>query len=214
VTDVDEISQEFNNLGQFDLGAATQTLLFVFLSALAGSSALIQSRRQGVLARTVAAPVSPREAIAGQALGRFLLAMLQGSYLVVFTAVLFDVDWGSWPATFLVLASFAAVASAVSMIIGSVMDNEGAATGVGIGAGLVLAALGGCMTPLEFFPPALVKIAHFTPHAWAYLAFAKIQRHGGGIVDVLPQVAVLIGMAVVLLAIGGWMLRRSLDRAL
>lgn len=214
VTDVDEISQEFGDLGQFDLGAATQTLLFVFLSTLTGASALIQSRREGVLSRIVAQPVSAGQAVAGQALGRFALAMVQGLYLVLGTALLFGVDWGSWPATLLVLAAFAAVASALAMIIGSVMDNEGAATGVGIGAGLVLAALGGCMTPLEFFPATLQKVAHVTPHAWAYEAFAEIQRHGAGVLDVLPQLGVLVAMAVVLLAVGAMTLRRSIDRAL
>lgn len=214
VTDVDEISQEFGELGQFDLGAATQTLLFVFLSTLTGASALIQSRRDGVLGRIVAQPVSAGQAVAGQALGRFALAMVQGLYLVLGTALLFGVDWGSWPATLLVLASFAAVPAALAMIIGSVMDNEGAASGIGVGAGLVLAALGGCMTPLEFFPDTLQKVAHVTPHAWGYEALAEIQRHGGGVVDVLPQLGVLVAMAVVLLAIGATTLRRSLDRAL
>ena len=214
VTDVDKISQEFGDLGQFDIGAATQTLLFVFLSTLTGASALIQSRREGVLSRIVAQPVSAGQAVAGQALGRFTLAMVQGLYLLIGTAVLFGVDWGSWPATLLVLAAFAAVASALAMIIGSVMDNEGAATGVGIGAGLVLAALGGCMTPLEFFPATLQKVAHVTPHAWAYDAFAEIQRHGGGVLDVLPQLGVLLTAAAVLLAVGAMTLRRSIDRAL
>ncbi len=214
VTDVNEISQEFRGLGQFDLGAATQMLLFVFLSSLTGASAVILSRRQGVLTRTIAAPLSVGQALAGQALGRFALAMVQGLYLMVGTALLFGVSWGSWPASLLVLVAFAAVASAAAMVIGSVMDNDGAATGVGIGAGLVLGALGGCMTPLEFFPDSMRTLAQVTPHAWAYEAFAEIQRHGGGVLDVLPQLGVLTAMAVVLLALGTWLLRRSLDRAL
>jgi ABC-2 type transport system permease protein len=214
VTDVDEISQEFGELGQFDLGAATQTLLFVFLSTLSGASALILTRRRGVLARTMAAPVSARQAVAGQALGRFSLAMVQGLYLILGTALFFGVDWGSWPATLLVLAAFGAVAAAASMVVGSVMDNDVAATGVGVGLGLVLAGLGGCMTPLEFFPPTLERIAMATPHAWAYLAFAEIQRHDAGVADVLPQLGVLLTMATVVLVIGAWLLRRSLDRAL
>ena len=214
VSDVDEISQEFADLGQFDLGAATQTLLFVFLSTLTGASALIQSRREGVLRRIVAQPVSAGQAIGGQALGRFALAMVQGLYLVLGTALLFGVDWGSWPATLLVLAAFAAVAAALAMIIGSVMDNEGAAAGVGIGAGLVLGALGGCMTPLEFFPETLQRVAHVTPHTWAYEALAEIQRRDAGLVDVLPQLAVLVAMAVALLAVGAVVLRRSMERAM
>lgn len=214
VTELDETAQEFSTLGRFDLGATTQTLLFVFLSTVGGAAALIQSRRYRVLRRMMSTPLSAGQAVAGQALGRFALAMVQGLYLMLGTAAFFGVDWGSWPAALLVLAMFGAVAAALAMVVGTVMDNEGAATGVGIGAGLVLAALGGCMTPLEFFPDTLRTIAHVTPHAWAYEAFAKIQRHGAGVADVLPQLGVLAGMAVVLLATGGWVVRRSLYRAL
>lgn len=214
VTDVNRVSQELAGLGQFDLGASSQLLLFVFLSSLTGASTLILSRRQGVLARTIAAPVSISQALTGQALGRFVLAMVQGLYLILGTAFLFDVDWGNWPASLLVLITFAAVSSAAAMIIGSMMDNDGAATGVGVGVGLIIAALGGCMVPLDFFPDTMRTVAHITPHAWAYDAFAEIQRHDGHIRDVLPQLGVLSAMAVALLALGTWLLRRSLDRAL
>jgi ABC-2 type transport system permease protein len=77
-----------------------------------------------------------------------------------------------------------------------------------------MAALGGCMVPLEIFPDTLRTIAHFTPHAWGYDAFAEIQRHDGTIVDVLPQLGVLAGMAAVLLLLGAWLLRRSFERAI
>lgn len=214
VTDADQVSQEFTGLGQLDLGASSQLLLFVFLSSLTGASTLILSRRQGVLRRMLAAPLTTGQALTGQALGRFALAMVQGVYLVLGTALLFDVNWGSWPATLSVLTAFALVSAATAMVIGSAMDNDGAAVGVGIGAGLVLAALGGCMVPLEFFPPTMRTLAHLTPHAWAYDAFADIQRRGGGVVDVLPQLGVLTLMAVLLLALGTWLLRRSLVRAL
>jgi ABC-2 type transport system permease protein len=214
VSDLSEEEQEFSGLGQFDQGAASQTLLFVFLMSLTGSASLIQARREGVLRRALAAPVSARQAVLGQALGRFAIAFTQGTYIMVGTWLLFDVDWGSWPLALTVLGFFAAVASAVAMVVGSVMDNDRAAAGVGAGAGLVLAALGGCMTPLEFFPDGLRTVAHVTPHAWAYEAFAEVQRHNGTLQDIAPQLAVLAGMAVLLLALGAWLLKRSVERAL
>lgn len=214
VRDVDDVEQDFAGLGQFDLGATTQTILFVFLMSLAGSATLIQARRYGVVSRTLAAPVSPGGVIGGQALGRFAIAVAQGGYIMLTTALLFDVDWGNPLLALLVLAVFAAVAAAAAMVIGSVMDNDGAASGVGVGAGLVLGALGGCMTPLEFFPDTLQTVARVTPHAWAYEAFADIQRHDGTLADIAPEITVLAGMAAALLVVGSWLLRRSLERAL
>src|SRR5690625_3443597 len=83
ITTVGGLSQEFSGVGQFDVGAAQQTLLFVFLTSLAGSATLIQARRQRVIARTLSAPVSPTQVIAGQGFGRFVIAMLQGSYIML-----------------------------------------------------------------------------------------------------------------------------------
>ncbi|TRW46158.1 ABC transporter permease [Georgenia yuyongxinii] len=214
VTNVDDISEAFAGSSGFDVGAAAETLLFVFLASLAGSATLIQARRHGVMSRTLAAPVSTGMAVAGQATGRFAIAVFQGAYIMIGTAVLFGVNWGNIALSGLVLVVFSLVAAAGAMVIGSVMDSEGAAAGVGIGTGLILAALGGCMVPLEIFPDSLQRIAHVTPHAWAYEAFAEIQRRGGSLADILPQLGVLAAMAAALLALGAWLLRRSLTRAM
>lgn len=214
VEDVDELAQEFSGLGQFDLGASSMVLLFTFLSSLAGSATLIQARRQGVIARALAAPVSNTQVLLGQAGGRFTIALFQAVYIVVATGVLFGVDWGNPWLTALVLVAFSAVSAGAAMVLGSLIDNEGAASGIGVGLGLVMAGLGGGMVPLELFSDTLRTVSKLTPHAWAYEAFAEIQRHDGTLVDILPQLAALTTMAVVALVVGAWLLRRSLARAM
>jgi ABC-2 type transport system permease protein len=214
VQDVDEIAQEFSGLGQFDLGATSQLLLFVFLISLAGSGSLIQARREGVIARSLAAPISTGQVLLGQAGGRFTIAFFQGAYIMLATAVLFGVAWGNLLLAGLVLVVFSAVAAGAAMVLGSVMDNEAAASGVGVGLGLVLAGMGGGMVPLEIFSGTLQQVAHITPHAWAYDAFADIQRHDAGLFEILPEIGVLAAMAAVALVIGTWALRRSVARSL
>ncbi|MGB3764179.1 MAG: ABC transporter permease [Ornithinimicrobium sp.] len=212
---VDEISEEFAGLaGQFDQGAASQLLLFVFIASLTGASTLIQARRYGVVGRVLSAPVTTVQAIAGQALGRWAIAAFQGVYIMVATALIFGVEWGSWPLAFLVLALFSSVAAGAAMLLGSLVDNEGAAAGMGIGLGLVLGALGGCMYPLELFGDSMRTAAHLTPHAWAYDAMADVQRRDASLADIAPELGVLAAMALVLLALGAWALRRSTSRAM
>ncbi|WP_454085213.1 ABC transporter permease [Georgenia sp. Marseille-Q6866] len=212
--DVDEIAQELGGLGQFDLGAATMVLLFVFLSTLGSAVTLIQSRRLGVQGRVLAAPVSGAQAILGQVLGRWVIASFQGVYIMVASVLIFGVDFGDVGLALLIVLVFGLVATGAAMVLGSLMDHEGAANGVGVGLGLVLAALGGCMFPLELMPDTLRTVAHATPHAWGYEAFAEIQRHDGGLADIAPQLGVLAAMAVVLVGLGAWALRRSVARAM
>ena len=141
IVDTDNVSQVFTGLGKFDLGAAQQLLLFVFLSSLTGSTTLIQARRLGVIARVMAAPVTSWRVMAGQSLDRFGIAVVQGGYIMLGTALLFGVDWRNPFLACLILAVFSAVAAAAAMVIGWVLDSDSAASGIGVGLGLVLGAL-------------------------------------------------------------------------
>ncbi len=213
VRDVDETGNVFAGISGFDLGASSQLLLFVFLSSLTGAATFIDSRRNRTVQRILASPVTPRQLATGQVLGRWAIAMVQGVLIIVAARLIFGVDWGNPLLTLAVLAVFGLSAAGAALILGALVSNEGAATGAGIGIGLVLAALGGCMLPLDLFTGTLRTVAHVTPHAWAYEAFAEIQRHGAGLVDVLPQLGMLAGFAVVTVTLGTLAVRRSLRTA-
>jgi ABC-2 type transport system permease protein len=208
----DELEEEFGGLGQFDLGASSQLFLFTFLTALFGAAALIQTRQYGVARRMLSTSTSMRTIVVGQSGGRFLVALTQAAYIIVATLVLFRVDWGDPLATGVVVLAFCAVAAAVGLLIGATLRNDSQASGVALGLGLGLAALGGSMVPLELYPETMRRIARVTPHAWANEAMAEIVRRDGTLVDVLPQIGVLTAMALGLLALGAWSLQRTLTR--
>jgi ABC-2 type transport system permease protein len=198
--------------GQFDLGAAQQLLLFMFLTALTSSTALIQSRRLGVSHRMLSTPTSPGTIIGGETLGRFLVVMLQGVFIVLAAGLLFNVEWGDPVAAILVVTAFALTGTGAGMLLGSTFSNEQQAGGFAIFGALMLAALGGSMVPLEIFPDTMVTIAHFTPHAWGNDAFATLIRHGGGVADIGTELAVLTAYGVALVALSSSVFRRTLTR--
>jgi ABC-2 type transport system permease protein len=68
------------------------------------------------------------------------------------------------------------------------------------------------MAPIEVFPPAMRTVAQFTPHAWAIDAFAELVRRDGGLVDILPNLGVLLAFAAALMMLGTWRLHRVLTR--
>ena len=198
------------DLGQFDLGAPQQLILFVFLTSLAGSAALIQTRRLGVSRRMVSTPTSIGQILLGETGGRFAVAMIQGLFIMIGAAVAFEVRWGDLFAAAALLIMIALVGAGAGMLMGSLFDNDEQAGSMGVFMGLGLAALGGCMVPLEIFPDTMVTIAHFTPHAWGLDGFAELIRRGGTITSIATELAVLAGFAVALLALGAWRLRAKL----
>lgn len=208
----DELAREFQGLGQFDLGASSQLFLFVFLTSLAGGTALIRTRRLGIARRMLATPTPASAILVGHAAGRFLVALTQAVYIVAATWILFRVNWGDPLATGAVVVAFSLVSAGAGMLVGSVLSNDSQAAGVGVGLGLILAALGGSMAPLEVFPDAMRTVALVTPHAWANTAMAEIVRRDGGVAGVLPQLGALAAYALVLWALAAWALRRALTR--
>ncbi len=201
-----------STLGQFDLGASSQLILFMFLTGLTGSAALIQTRLYGVSKRMLSTPTRSSTIIVGEALGRYGVVLIQGIYIVAFSWIAFGVFWGDLLGAAATILAFGAVCAGFAMFMGSVFRNDEQAGGVGVIAGLGLAALGGSMIPLEIFSPQMRTIAHFTPHAWASDAFAELVRHGGGLGDILPELGVLVAFAAVTLVFSGWWLRRVTTR--
>ncbi|HLE95377.1 MAG TPA: ABC transporter permease [Acidimicrobiia bacterium] len=200
-------------LGRFDLGASSQLVLFVFLTALAGSAALILSRQLGISRRMLSTPTSTGTIVVGEGTGRWAVAMVQGLYIILVTFLIFRVDWGDPLGAVLILITFSAVGAGAGMLMGAVFSNDAQASGIGIILSIGLAALGGAMLPIELFSPTMQKVAHITPHAWALDGFAELVRRNGTVVDILPELGVLTAYAVVLLALAAWRLRVALTRA-
>lgn len=200
------------SLGQFDIGASSQLLLFMFLTGLAGSAVLIQTRQLGLSTRMLSTPNPVRSIVLGEALGRFGVVMVQGIYIMGATLLLFRVNWGDPVGAIAILVVFSAVAAGAAVLVGAVLSNDAQAAGVGVIGGLGLAALGGSMLPIELFSPTMARIARFTPHAWANDAFAELVRHGATVAEIAPQLGVLALMAVVLLGLASWRLRSVITR--
>ncbi len=199
-------------MGQFDLGASSQLVLFVFLTAMTGSAALILSRQLGITKRMLSTPTSASTVIAGESLGRLGQALVQGLYIMGLTFLIFRVDWGDPLATLLLLLAFSAVGAGAGMLMGSIFKNDQQAAGIGVVLSIGLAALGGSMLPIELFSPTMKTIAHATPHAWALDGFAELLRRNGTVVDILPELGVLAGYAAILLALASWRLKAVITR--
>jgi ABC-2 type transport system permease protein len=194
--------------GRFDLGAATQLVLFTFVNSLAGAVALVQTRRLGVSQRMLSTPMRAGTLVMGEVAGRFSLAMIQGVFIILAAAIIFGVRWGDPLGAAALIMSFALVSTGAALFFGAVLSNEQQA-GALAPVGLALAALGGCMVPLEAFSPTMQTVAHVTPHAWAVEGFTELIRRDAVLIDVLPQVGVLLLFAAALLALATWRLRRA-----
>ncbi len=194
----------------FSLGAQGQVILFMFLTALTGAVELITTRQLGISRRMLSTPTSVRTIILGEGIGRVGLSLLQGAFIVVASALLFQVDWANPVATAAIVVVFSFVCGGAAMLVGAVAATASQAGSIGPALGLLLGLLGGTMVPPDVFPETMRTASHLTPHAWAMDAFRGLLLRGETLVDILPQLAVLAGFAVVLLSLAVWRFRRAL----
>ncbi len=202
-----------SSMGRFDLGASQQLVLFMFITGLTGYAALLLTRQLGISKRMLSTPTPIPTIIVGESLGRFGTAMVQGIYIVAVTALAFGVKWGDPLGVAAVVVVFSAVGAGGAMLLGSLFSNDQQTGGVGVIISLGLAALGGAMMPIEFFTPTMQTVALFTPHAWAIGALSELIRHDGTLLDILPQLGVLAGFALLLLSLAAWRFRVVITRA-
>jgi ABC-2 type transport system permease protein len=207
---VESVADVTANPNGFAVGAESQVILFMFLTSMTGAAVLITTRQLGISRREYSTPTSVRSIIAGEALGRFVFALFQGGLIVVASALFFGVSWFDPLASGAIVVAFALVSAGAAMLLATLVANEHQLSALGPALGMVFGLLGGTMVPIEVFPDVMRTISHVTPHAWAMEAFHHLLLDGGGLTDVLPQVAVLLGFAVVLLSLAVFRFRTTI----
>jgi len=146
---------QFAGFSQFTFGASTQLILFMFLTSMTAAGRLVHTKQMGVSRRMVATPTSVWTIVAGEALGRYLVAMLQAAYIVAVTSLVFGVSWGDPLAAGAIIMVFGLVAAGAAMLVGAMSENGDQAASMGVFVGLALGALGGCMIPWQIMPPVM-----------------------------------------------------------
>jgi ABC-2 type transport system permease protein len=190
---------------QYSLGF---TVFFVMMVALGSAGGILEERELGTLRRLLAAPVRRAEILAGKTLGVALVASFEAALLVGFGALVFGVPWGSDPLPVAVLLlSLVAAATGIGIMISALVRTRSQMSAITPVLSTALAMLGGCYWPLEITSPLMQQIALLTPTGWAMVGLKDVVARGMGLEAVLVPVAVLLGIAVVTLAIGTARLR-------
>lgn len=128
--------------------------------------------------------------------------MLQ--YGVVFAVgLLVGATFGRDPfAIVLVMATFVLCITSLTFALGTLVKSEEQANGIALLLSLTLAPLDGTWWPLEITPQFMQVIGHLSPVAWAMDAFHKLIFNGGTLVNVLPELGVLLFFVLVFFVIG------------
>jgi ABC-type Na+ efflux pump permease subunit len=178
-------------------GIMVMFALLVLLTS--GAVLLVIERREGLLRRLASTPIPPRTIILGKWQSRLALAVIQIAFAMLAGTVLFRMNWGPHLImVFVSLLSWCSVCASLGLLLGNVVRTEGQAIGVGVLAGNLLAALGGCWWPIEITPAWMQSLAGMLPTGWAMGAMHRLISYQSGPAGVIVPITLMLALSITL----------------
>jgi ABC-2 type transport system permease protein len=176
------------------------TVMFIFFGMSGVGGGLLLEREVGTLRRLIAAPIAPSVVIFGKMLAYILLACAQTVVLLGVARVAFSMPLGHSPLGLVLLTlATALVSTSLGMLVASLCKTSKQADSLSTLLSFLLAGLGGSIsvtsTPLWRTSGLMGTIANLTPHAHALEGFYSLMAEEAGVVQILPQVGILLLMA-------------------
>ncbi len=180
-------------------GYAIMFLLF----AVSGSAAtLFEERDSGVFQRLLSSPVRPAHILWARFIFGVILGLAQITVLFCAGRVFFGLDILSHIGALLAVSLGAAAAcSAFGMLIAAIAPSAAAATGIATFVVISMSAVGGAWFPVTFMPDYIQRLSKLTLVYWSVEGFADVLWAGSSLLEVLPKVGILAGMAAGVMAV-------------
>ena len=196
-----------------DLAAPGQATMFGFMSLATIGFFFLGDHAWGTWNRVRSLGVRPWQIMAGKLGTAYLNQLAIFAFVMVAATILFDLRVrGPIPALIVVELFMAAVTVGYCLIACALTRNQAEFNAFSYLGALVLAGLGGALTPFDTLPGWAQTIAPLTPTYWSVRAFRVVILEGGGLADVTLELAVLALFAVAFFVLGAWLFDASKRR--
>lgn len=182
---------------------------FFFVFLLTGVS-FLRERTQGTMERLLATPITRIEIVLGYMIGFGIFALLQSGLILFFTILVLKILYvGDLALVFGVLGLVAVGAVNLGIFLSTYARTELQVVQFIPIVIVPQALLSGMIVPVEDLPDLLRLAAHVMPLTYANRAMTDVMIRGYGLGDVLPDLGILLGFAVLALVLSATTLRRQ-----
>ena len=169
---------------------------------------IVRYRKNGVLKRLKATPLTAFEFVSAQVASRVILIITVTTFVFVGTDLLIDfVMLGSYATLLLVFLLGAFCLICLALIMAARTSSEELAGGILNLIAWPMMIFSGVWFSLEGLHPAALYFSKLLPLTHVVDAARAVMNDGAGLLDILPQLGVLTVMTAVFLAIGASLFR-------
>ncbi|MCA9981512.1 MAG: ABC transporter permease [Anaerolineales bacterium] len=186
--------------------APSMAIFFLMYTVTVGGRSLLAEREEGTLDRLLTTPTTTTQILLGKVAAIFVSGVLQVSVLIVSSALLFGLSWGSPLGVALLIVSASAAATAWGLLVTSLAKNAGQVGAYGSAVMLLFGIMGGSFMPVGDVP-GLNILSKLTPNGWALDGFNTLGT-GGSLADVVPALLALWLMALLVFTTAVFFYRR------
>jgi ABC-2 type transport system permease protein len=158
-----------NNIGLRPITAGSyyavgMMVMFLLMTAVNRAGLMVNERNSDRYHRLVSAPVARYALTTGHWLANTVVLLIQGLLLLTVAHYLLGISLGPWGQMTLLTCSYAVALAGLTVLLGSLIDNEIVMDGISRIGAQILAVLGGSILPLYNFPDVIRAISNVLPN--------------------------------------------------
>ncbi|HUR58449.1 MAG TPA: ABC transporter permease [Opitutaceae bacterium] len=185
-------------------------MMFLLFALNGSASAFFDEKKTGIFQRLLSAPVSRAQLLWSRFLWGVLLGLVQLTTLFLAGRVMYGIDvFGHFGNLVVICIAAAAACTAFGMLIAAITPSAAAASGLATFLIMVMSACGGAWFPISLMPPFMQQVGKFTLVYWAMEGFSQVLWAGNTLLQILPTVGVLLGIAAGVMALALWRFNRG-----
>jgi ABC-2 type transport system permease protein len=186
------------------------SVMFMMFLLTGSAATFFDEKRTGVYQRILSAPVSRAQLLWSRFFHGVILGVLQQAMLFGAGQALYGIDViGHFGKLLLVCVAGASACTAFGMLVAAITRTPQAAFGLASFLILTMCAVGGAWFPVSFMPELMQHLAKFTLVYWTMEGFAQVLWEGYTVVELLPTLGLLFGIAAIVMAASVWRFNRS-----
>lgn len=171
-----------------------------------GIGSILEDKQYKTWDKMIISPLSKMGILSGNLIATSFVGAAQILLLMVLTKYLMGMDWGAndkfiW--VILIGLLFVIATTSLGLMLAGVVKTHSQLSTISPILLTSTSMLGGAMWPLEIVESKiLLFLANLTPQKWAIEGMEKIVMYGGGFMDILPNIGVLVVMSLIFFIIG------------